>query len=180
MNKLDGTSIPVKTKMIYADEKKDFALLSLLIDWTKFSEDNKILLKMIPPSQWRNTSELAEGDQVIYIGYPMFMGIGQKNYPLSRIGIISQLIKDNPFFLIDGFVQHGHSGSPVFVIRSDGNEYQRYLIGITASYPPEYADIYKEVKLIKESNKKVLINPGFTNVTSMDNIIPILKGKFGF
>jgi hypothetical protein len=113
------------------------------------------------------------------------MGVGRKNYPLSRTGIISQLVPGQNSFLIDGFIQHGHSGSPVFLIRREGTSrdtivFARYLIGITRGYPKEYGDIVEYTQYRKNPAKATILNPGFSVVTSMDCIIPILIKKLGY
>lgn len=107
----------------------------------------------------------------------MGRGIGKKNRPLFRTGIISQLPDDTlNFFLIDGFVQHGQSGGPVFVVTERGSV---CLAGITRSFPLEYSNLYEKIDYQKNPNKVILANPGFTVVTKMDKVIPIMK-KLGF
>lgn len=139
------------------------------------SKVNEFKVKYLQKSFWADSKEINEGDFVLYIGYPMLKELDIHNYPISRIGIISQKIEGENHFLIDGFVQHGHSGSPVFLIKEDENnippKWDIKLIGITTSYPSEYANVLEEVKY-KETTQKVILNPGFTVVTSMDVIIP--------
>lgn len=108
------------------------------------------------------------------------MGIGKENHPLSRTGIVSQLVQGKSSFMIDGFVQHGHNGSPVFLIKRVENGWMNFLIGINTSFPKEYGDVFQQISLDKKSGKKIVINPGFSFVTSMDKIIPVLVNKFGF
>jgi hypothetical protein len=183
MNLEDSTVIRINAMLLYADEKNDFAILAIVPPAENVMKqlNKKINAYGIRPLRWTKTKDIQEGESILYIGYPMSMGIGYSNYPISRIGIIAQLIKGKSTFLIDGFVQHGHSGSPVFVIKLKNNAYRLELIGICAAFPDEFTDIYKKVKYEKiDDDKKVLINPGFTFVTSMDNIIPVLVNKFGF
>ena len=120
---------------------------------------------------------LREGESVLYIGYPMSMGIdSHNNFPLSRVGIISQIRPGSQAFIIDGFAQHGHSGSPVFRIKSDfeKDSWEVALAGIATSYPREYGTIFEEVVYKKKSGHITIMNPGFTYVLSMNSIIPIL------
>lgn len=195
VNNVDGSITPLRTTIKYVDEQLDFALLSIAPD-----EKNKEVIKSqisslhmmyIQPRLWEKSEDLKEGETTLYIGYPLAMGIGEHNYPLIRTGIISQLVYGRPYFLIDGFIQHGHSGSPVFVFRytyvedeSGDKKYdiwnrEPHLAGITTSFPPEFGEVYQEVSFEREKKRKTLINPGFSAVTSMDHIIPILNKVFG-
>lgn len=184
MNKNDGTSVTVRAVLEYADEKNDFALLYLVLESGKEKVFDDVYFKMIPPSSWLRTSDFREGETVLYMGYPLFLGIDKENNPLSRVGIVSQLVKGRTFFLIDGFVQNGHSGSPVFLIRPQGNqfnpEWRIYLIGIATSFPSEFGIVTQEMSSKKSPHSMVILNPGFTFVTSMDTIIPILTNHFKF
>lgn len=184
VNNVDGTTTLLKLKVEYTDSANDFALLSI-------SEDSKNLLSLIinnvrisyiQKSLWKNTDGLKEGEITLYMGYPMLKGIEKQNHPISRVGYISQIIPNKDNFLIDGFVQHGHSGSPVFLIKEIGNNippnWGFYLIGITTAFPSEYSDIFEDVRYKKDTSRKALINPGFTFVTSMNKIIPILENYF--
>lgn len=180
MNKEDSTSVPLKIQPVYTDEKNDFAILFIVQDRQFVSVLDQLYFKMIPPSRWKKTNTFSEGDPIIYIGYPLAMGIGKENHPLSRTGIVAQLVKGKSSFFIDGFVQHGHSGSPVFLIHSTKTGWASSLIGITTSFPPEFGDVFSQVHLEKDSGKKTIMNPGFSFVTSMDQIIPILVKQLGF
>jgi len=179
--KNDSGSQWVRVDLLYADEKNDFAILTLSKNQNL---DPNIYSKEIQPSLWKETKDLKEGESVLYVGYPMFLGIENTNHPLSRTGMISQLIQGRNSFLIDGFVQHGHSGSPVFLIEPVPNiipeQWHFYLIGIATSFPDEFTDVYEQIKLVERPKTQVLINPGFTFVTSMNTIIPVLKKKMGF
>jgi hypothetical protein len=177
MNRLDSTAMPFPVGIIYSDEQNDFAILAIPKDL--HDSLNSIHLKIITPSQWLETNQFREGEPLIYLGYPMFMGIDKQNCPLSRSGMVSQIIPGRSFFLIDGFVQHGHSGSPVFLMRSNEKGIVRYLTGITRGFPEEFADIVQETTYKKETKRKTIVNPGFTVVTAMDVIIPVLK-QLGF
>lgn len=165
LNLINDSSIIIPTTIVYNDEKNDFAILSLPKD---IVINYSIHLKLIPPSQVLERNKLKEGLPIFYIGYPFSWGIGKKNYPVSRIGIISQLIDNNNIFLIDGFTQIGYSGSPVFTYDITGN---RYLIGIIKGYPNDIAEIYQEVKFAKDIKRIAIVNPGFTIVTPMDEIL---------
>ena len=117
MNKQDSTSVAVKVQPPYTDEKSDFAILTIVQDQHFESVKDQLYFKISAPSQWKETNYFAEGDPILYIGYPLAMRVGKEDHPLSRTGIVAQLVNGKSSFLIDGFVQHGHSGSPVFLIR---------------------------------------------------------------
>lgn len=62
-------------------------------------------------------SEIKEGLEVFYSGYPLSLGTDQiKNYPITRKGIIAQVIPNDETFVIDGFASHGNSGSPIYCL----------------------------------------------------------------
>lgn len=177
LNLTNDSSKIVRTKLIYADAKNDFAILSFS-DYLKYSS-LPIYLRCYTPSNTLTKDKLKEGESVLYVGYPFSWGIGSKNYPISRTGIISQLVKEYNYFLLDGFVQGGYSGSPVFAIVPEKSGVSLYLVGITSAFPKEFSEIYKKVKYKKDENSMALINPGFTIVRPMDEILKQLY-KFGF
>lgn len=177
----DSTTTLVRLKIDYTDEKNDFALLSIA-----YTQDNKKLIskitgQYIQKSVWLNDDSYSEGDYIFYTGYPMLKEITKKNYPISRTGIIAQKIENNNTFLIDGFAQHGYSGSPVFLVKDYLDRspaiWQIKLIGITASYPSEFANVIEQVGF-RGTNKKVILNPGFTNVIKMEVIIKAIEKTY--
>ncbi|MDD5529627.1 MAG: serine protease [bacterium] len=115
----------------------------------------------VPSNIWKEPGDIKEGETVIYSGYPTGWGLSyQRNYPLSRIGIVSQVIPGKEDFLIDAFVQPGYSGSPVFLVRENEKDtlskWMWYFIGIARSYPKIYKNVTDSIKIIE--------NPGFANV----------------
>lgn len=69
------------------------------------------------------------GTGVVTVGYPLGLGTeANKNYPISRIGIVAQAVPDSATFLIDGIASHGNSGSAVFSTRSSK------LLGVIAKF----------------------------------------------
>ncbi|HAD83203.1 MAG: hypothetical protein A2509_11220 [Candidatus Edwardsbacteria bacterium RIFOXYD12_FULL_50_11] len=172
-NTKENKTINFPMILLYANEKEDFAILGFYNtpDITDKLSQSQILL--IQNELWQTIDSLEEGANILFIGYPMNLWEGKQNYPLSRKGMISQIIKDKKRILIDGFVQHGHSGSPVFLISSNNNlppTWYYKLIGITTSFPSEFGEIYK-TKYSKVDSLIPLLNPGFTIVTPMDEII---------
>ena len=177
----DSTTTLVRLKIDYTDEKNDFALLSI----ANTQDNNKIISKItgqyIQKSVWLNDDSYSEGDYIFYTGYPMLKEITRKNYPISRTGIIAQKIENKNTILIDGFAQHGYSGSPVFLVKDYLDRipavWQLKLIGITASYPSEFANVIEQVGF-RDTNQKVILNPGFTNVIKMDVIIKAIEKTY--
>ncbi len=182
-NRIDGSTTMIPAEIVHADAKRDFGLLALNLE----SIEKSLSVKYIQPSRWQQSDSLHEGETIIYIGYPMGIGVpatvGSTNHPLSRTGIVSQVVPGHHYFLIDGFVQHGHSGSPVFVLFELGRNipprWDTYLVGIARGFPQEYTDVLQEVRLERAEGKKVLLNPGFTYVTAMDEIISVLDSLYG-
>lgn len=175
---VDGPNGNVRTfemGVAFADEVNDFAILKI-----KNIEANNIkgmVFGINSLTTCKTISSLSEGDPVLYLGYPMNFGIGKKNSPVSRTGIISQINIQNQIFLIDGFVQRGHSGSPVYKICLTKNIPHKWyieLIGITTSFPKEYGELFERVNYITDS-VSVVLNPGFSVVKPMDEILPKLK-----
>ncbi len=179
LNKRDGSSTLVPAKVVYSDRSLDFAVLALTPSRHR-KELQQVYWKFIPPSGWLSTSSLREGDPVMCLGYPLGLGIGSENHPLLRTGIIAQLVSGSPSFLIDGFVQPGHSGGPVFRMSWAYDECGIRLIGVITSFPNEYGKVLEEVDLVPIRDRKVVLNPGFSYVLAMDEIIPILTSKVGF
>lgn len=177
----DSSSILLTLKVDTTDEALDVALLS--IDNTKRNakQISQLSAQIIQKSYWHTENNLNEGDQVLYIGYPVVKKLEIKNYPISRIGIISQNIRERPFLLVDGFVQHGHSGAPVFVIREKNRNlpvsWEYKLIGISTSFPNEFGKVFEPVSF-RETDKIVIQNPGFTNVTKMSAIIKLIQATY--
>lgn len=174
LNRIDSMASSIKMTIVYVDETNDFAVLAINPEKNNIANAEEIFYKYITVWQCKRTSEIREGEPILYIGYPMSFGIGYKNYPLSRLGIISQIVPRQSYFLIDGFVQHGHSGSPVFLIRGDEKGTHRSLIGIARGYPEEYVDIVQKTIWTPDSSQKAIVNPGFSVITSMDVILPVL------
>jgi hypothetical protein len=128
----------------------------------------------VQPSRWRSIADLREGDPVLYSGFPLGEGIGGRSYPLSRTGMVSQVVPGERWFLIDGFVQEGHSGSPVFVPSLDDNIWHLNLVGIARAYPGEFRKICRKVGFVPSDTLFASLNPGFTYVAPLDSLFPFL------
>jgi S1-C subfamily serine protease len=168
--------IEIPLTLVYSDEKNDFALLEFSFSHLSkpIDELHKINLLILSFDTFDNTQDLKEGEPILYIGYPMSFGVGKKNYPVSRYGIVAQNIENFSTFMIDGFVQGGNSGSPVFRIKNGSYK----LSGIAQAYPKEFAPISYQKH--PEKDRIAIINPGFTIVKKIDVISEILTNRFGF
>ncbi len=138
-----------------------------------------VLKKITPDQQWvstdlivsigmlGNSSDIVEGKEIIYIGYPLGLGAEEKNYPVSRQGLIAQVVKNRATFLIDGFASHGNSGSPVFS-RKDAK-----LLGMIISFEPDFIDSFDNKKLML----RIPFNSGISKVVSAEAIRAVLVDK---
>jgi len=162
-------SFPAKIRK--ADEDLDLVALRIFIPRAISDSLDAI---SISQSLWEEEENLHEGEFVLYSGYPLMLGRGKENYPLTRWGMISQLIPGDSTFMIDAFVQPGYSGSPVFLIRSVGNtiptKWEFKFVGITSSYPYRFMPIYRKVQYLKIQNVVTQENPGFSNVIGISAI----------
>ena len=175
-NLQNDSIITIPLKLVYSDESNDFALLEYSFSTMAVPKDSlhRIKLLIFPFDNFDNTDDLKEGEPLLYTGYPMSLGVGLKNFPISRRGIVAQNIKDSSIFLMDGFVQGGNSGSPVFRIKQGVYK----LSGIAQAYPNEIAEI--RFKELKEEDRIALVNPGFTIVRKINVISEVLIKEFGF
>ncbi len=98
-------------KLLQIDEENDVALIQIVTD-KKFETVDKM----------GNSDEIQEGDEVVYIGYPLATEMLQMGFGITmttnrclvssikRRGIDGSL----HFFLVDTHTNNGSSGSPVF------------------------------------------------------------------
>lgn len=156
--------VPIELKV--SEEKNDFAMLGMKSDLLSKKYHLKITTMLI--SSFDTSNNIKEGETLLYIGYPMSFGVGKKSYPISRSGFVSQNIPDSSKFLMDGFVQGGYSGSPVFRIKEipEKHSWVYKIVGIIQAYPTENAIIKSKDK----NNFKVIINPGFTIVGKLNSL----------
>lgn len=175
----DGSTMWVPTEVVRFDSLNDMALCRVKQVPKQVSQLWNLSVIFIPPSDWHGIADLREGDQVLYCGFPMGQGIGGRSFPLSRTGIVSQIVPGERTFLIDGFAQEGHSGSPVFRVRAKENSWELDLVGLVVSYPEEYGRVGKKVGFVPSDTLVASQNPGFTHVVPLDSIFPILE-QMGF
>ena len=93
---------------------------------------------------------MSEGDFIYVLGFPMGIMAPDRQYVISRTGIIARLRdaleRPNNDFMIDSMIFPGNSGGPVInkpeIISIEGTNSvsSPYLIGIVASYLTYYTD----------------------------------------
>jgi hypothetical protein len=173
-------------KVAYFNRHLDFAALVPDPDVYRAGRSSLAASRVMynQPSLWTTSQRIVEGLPVYYLGYPMGIGVDTLgNHPVVRMGVIAQVSDDSPYFLVDGFVQHGHSGSPVFTIEGRGVGdtlmFTSHLVGIARAYPPEVIDALQGTGAAPGSTLELAYNPGFTVVTPMDSITPVLKKLLG-
>ena len=168
INVKDVGAFPCEGKIIKLSEELDLAALRI---FGPSEIIQRVLTTVISKNLWEQESNLREGEIILYAGYPLMIGRGLVNYPLSRSGIISQLLPDEKNFLIDAFIQPGYSGSPVFVLRRKPNiipaQWDFKFIGICKAYPYSYSPVYKKVNYQPISDISIRENPGFSVVVGV-------------
>jgi hypothetical protein len=180
LNRIDGSVLRVNLQVSYADTGSDFSILTTIKGKPNRLIDENVKYKIITPFQCLSRDSLQEGDPLLYIGYPLNKGFGQQNRPLSRLGMVAQLDPRLPYYLMDGFVQGGSSGSPVFAVRAAGGSVSRFLAGICRGYPKELSDVVTWTAYTKDPRRKTITNPGFTVVVPVDPILRVLRERFTF
>lgn len=88
-----------------------------------------------------NDSDIKEGLEVFFSGYPLSLGTKNiKNYPITRKGIVAQVIPSENEFIVDGLASQGNSGSPIYCVI--GNKIQ--LLGIQKGVYTDFTLGYDE------------------------------------
>ena len=176
INVKDVGAFPCKGKIIKVNEELDLAALRF---YFPSIIKERLMATIIDHNIWEDESNLKEGEVVLYSGYPLNLGRGKINSPLTRTGIISQLIPSSQTFLIDAFVQPGYSGSPVFLIRSKQGiiptQWFFRFIGICKAYPYSLKPVYQKVKLAEIPDIYVSENPGFSEVIGISAVKQLFK-----
>jgi len=122
---------------------------------------------IIPIQMYGNSADIAEGKEVVYIGYPLGLGVEEQNYPVSRQGLIAQVIPGRKTFLVDGFASHGNSGSPVFDKKTGK------LLGMVTSFEPDFIDAFENNKLVA----RLPFNSGISKIVSIEVVKELLLKK---
>jgi hypothetical protein len=174
LNLDDGSIITVPLTVMNYSVRYDLAVLE--INWDSLNRTTQKLnfkLSVVGINSIDTTNEIREGETLLYIGYPLSLGVGKKSHPISRQGFVAQNIKDSSKFLMDGFVQGGYSGSPVYRIfeRKGEKKWVFKVVGIVQAYPNES----KKIKSKESQEMSVVLNPGFTIVGKLNTLVRLLK-----
>jgi hypothetical protein len=150
------------------DSAWDLALL-----WPTVSRDtgvsgNTVSQGPLALSGFAGDSDVREGIGLTILGFPLGLGAGRaSNYPITRIGVIAQVIPGEPTFLINGVVSHGNSGSPVFA------SYSGNFLGLIQSFPADYIEFFDENRSMVAS---LPYNSGLTTCISAATVRKFMLG----
>jgi hypothetical protein len=127
--------------------------------------------------------EVAAGDGVFVLGFPMNLAGAQRNYVIVRQGSIARisdlLDSTSATFMIDSFVFPGNSGGPVVLrpeamsISGTKSQQNAYLVGIVLSYEP-YSDIAVSLQT-KQARIVFQENSGLASVLPTDDIDALIR-----
>lgn len=119
-------------------------------------------------------NEISEGDGVFVLGFPLGEVGNERNYVITRQGIIARIqdwLKGNAHtFLIDASIFPGNSGGPVLLkpepasIRGTKSHNQCVLIGMVSSYLT-----YQEAAVSKQTGKTRII---FEDNSGLGIVVP--------
>ena len=122
---------------------------------------------------------LSAGDGVFFLGFPMGLAGGERNYVIVRQGCIARIedvlnVSSTNTFLIDGFTFPGNSGGPVVLAVSlnsiEGTQSQNrsYLIGVVKGFLG-----YQDIAFSKQTGRPRITfeeNAGLTEVIPVDYV----------
>ncbi len=155
----------------------DLAIMPFGIDQEK--DDIKRMAKDL----YEKVDDLAEGEEIFFLGFPALGIKMEKNIkPIVRAGIIA-MIQEDKTFLIDATVFPGNSGSPVFLkpsimdFRTNtlGQIRPAKFIGIINSYLS-----YHDVAISPQTKRPRIVfeeNSGLANVYSVSYIQEIFENE---
>lgn len=130
--------------------------------------------------------QVAAGDGIFVLGFPMGLTGEQRNYVIVRQGCIARISEmldgKTPDFLIDASVYPGNSGGPVILrpemVAIEGTQTQpdAALIGLVSSYLP-----YQDVAISQQTRRPRISfeeNSGLASVLPVDIIDEAIAGYF--
>ncbi len=108
----------------HSDPKVDVAISII-----GFSDED--LIDFVQLKEFKEISDLDEGEDVYYLGFPNRLGADFGSNPVLRKGMVALTEKGNKdFFYMDAVITKGNSGGPVFKSENDNSE----LLGIVAEF----------------------------------------------
>lgn len=126
--------------------------------------------------------QVAAGDGVFVLGFPMGLSGALRNYVILRQGVVAKidemLDQAADYFMIDSLVFPGNSGGPV-ILKTDINAIQgtarqnkAYLIGVIRAYEP-----YTDIAVSSQTHRPRITfeeNSGLTEALPIDYVNPTL------
>ena len=120
-------------------------------------------------------AEVAAGDGVFVLGFPMNLAGAQRNYVIVRQGVIARISEmlegASRSYMIDSFVFPGNSGGPVvlrpnlFAIQGTKPQTNAALIGVVTDYRP-----YTDVAISPQTNHARVL---FEENSGLADVLPI-------
>lgn len=134
-----------------------------------------------PFSLFKPVWTVNEGDEILFLGFPLGLTGTRRNYPIVREGIVAlktdEGVEGKDVFLIDALVFRGNSGSPVFLkpVPVVGEDTVRvgiaYFIGIITAY--------LEVPKKGSSGVELTENSGLGMVVRAERVAELLEFLWG-
>lgn len=161
----------------HPNKRIDIAIVPIPINQLK---EDRIAFYFFPEEEmaFRNTVkqlEIAQGDGVFVLGFPMGIAGEERNYVIVRSGIIARLddeiIDKYSYFLIDSTILPGNSGGPVILkpaatsLTGTKPVLVAYLLGIVRGYIP-----YEENAVSTQTGKTRIT---FVENSGLATVIPI-------
>ena len=142
----------------------------------------------IPFSLFKRVSAVTEGEEVLFLGFPLGLTGLKRNYPIVRMGIVAlwtdEGIEGENVFLIDAQVFSGNSGSPVFlkpvpIADRDTVEYSTaFFVGIiTGHIEAEKRNTILDNRLLLSI--KFTENSGLGKVIPAERVVQLLERLWG-
>ena len=134
--KKDGSSEDRKYRLIFEDDTLDIAILGPIERKRSLDEYEVTALSIKKIASFR---EIVKGQTAFIAGYPF--GIGEYGCsignPILQSGIVAFVDTVTRLLLIDVPVNYGNSGSPVYIVTTEG---VAKLAGLVFAYQPNLED----------------------------------------
>jgi hypothetical protein len=156
----------------FVSKKSDAALRFMA-----FSQKSDIL--KIPPNLFLKNENVEPGTPALILGFPMGLRSEEYATPIVRRAVVA--LKEEKYFMIDGFAFPGNSGGPVLYMPAHQiggltlNNYisKQMLLGIISAYIP-----YKDTAISMQTKRPRITfeeNSGLTIVIPSDDIIDLME-----
>ncbi len=146
--------------IIPSDPEIDLAVLPFGLIGSKYDH------VWVTPSVWADFDDMAEGDMIYFVGYPIAFFTQQHYRPVVRQGCVALKTEDH-VYLIDGNVSAGNSGSSVFSRPS--NKPTKFLGIVTEHLITSAHTTHPQIKAME--------NAGLGRVFSITHIKELINSK---